>query len=169
MAKFFPQATIAPGRFVPMCSLTTTSRNRLHGTTSTQARRVHAAGQHSHRRVALSRRLAGRQFQFSPHIRELIRKLEAGKFDAFLHGRSSGGAEHAGQCAQTQPHRHPRSSRSRCCRPGGRDRPYRADRDRLDHLRRALSCRPPLCFAGPTSRAAARAGISSPHQTPTPR
>ena len=38
-----------------------------HGITSTQARRLHAAGQHPHRRLALSRRLAGHEFQLRAH------------------------------------------------------------------------------------------------------
>src|SRR3954465_4487261 len=38
--------------------------NGANGKTATQARRVHAAGLHPHRRLALSRGLAGCQFQF---------------------------------------------------------------------------------------------------------
>src|SRR2546423_14004506 len=40
---------------------------RGNGTAATQARRVHAASLYPHRRVALSRGLAGRQFQFSAY------------------------------------------------------------------------------------------------------
>src|SRR5262249_15574049 len=43
--------------------ITPTAEQR-HGTTSTQTRRVHAPCQPAHRRVALSRRLAGCEFQF---------------------------------------------------------------------------------------------------------
>jgi len=65
----------------------------------------YAAGQHSYRRVALSGAWPDANFNFA-HIKRLIQKLEAGKFDAFFHGRPSGRAEHADIGAQAQPHRY---------------------------------------------------------------
>src|SRR5216683_1386507 len=92
-------------RFMPMSSVTTTIAESIHGTTSTQARRVHAAGQHSHRRVALSRGLAGRQFQLSAY-QGADPQAGGRQVRRLLHGRPSGGIEHAGRCAEAQPHRH---------------------------------------------------------------
>ena len=52
-------------------------------TTTTASRRVHAAGQHPHRGLALSGRLPGREFNFA-HIKRFAQTLERGKFDAFF-------------------------------------------------------------------------------------
>src|SRR6266567_2442724 len=109
-----------------------------HGKTAIAAWRVHASGQYPHRCVALYRRMVGRQFQFcasetpDPEIGEWkIRRL--------LHGRPSGCAEHADQCAQAQPHRHLIRAvhavvGAICCH-----RAYRADRDGLDHVARRFA------------------------------
>src|SRR5216683_2131074 len=85
-------------RFMPMSSVTTTIAESVHGTTSTQARRVHAAGQHSHWRVALSRRLAGRQFQLSAY-QGADPKARSRQVRRLLHGRPSRGPEHIGLVA----------------------------------------------------------------------
>jgi 8-oxo-dGTP pyrophosphatase MutT (NUDIX family) len=47
-------------------------------------RRLHAAGQHPHRRLALSRRLAGHEFQLRAHEALASRRSSAAKFDAFF-------------------------------------------------------------------------------------
>ena len=133
-------------RGIPISNPTTTNTEWGDGKTSTAARRVHAAGQYSHRRVALSRRMAGRQFQFRAY-QAADPETGGRKIRRLLHGRPSGRAQHAGQCAQAQPHRHLVRAVHAVVGAGGRHRTYRADRDRLDHLRRALSCRPPLCLA----------------------
>src|SRR5262249_14854710 len=89
-----------------LCFLSTTTMTEWgNGKASTQARRLHAAGQHSHRRLALSRGLARRQFQLSESE---AADPEAGSRQVrrLLHGRSPRRAEHAGQCAQAQPHRY---------------------------------------------------------------
>ena len=122
------------------------TRNRGNGKTSVAARRVHAAGLHSHRRVALSRRLAGRQFQFCAY-QAADPETRSRQVRRLLHGRPSGRAEHAGQCAEAQPHRHLVRAVHAAVGAGRRHRTYRPDRDGLDHLRRALSCRPPLRLA----------------------
>ena len=54
-------------------------------------------------------------FNFA-HIKRCIQTLERGQVRRLLHGRPHGRAEHADGRAQAQPHRRPRSSRSRCCR-----------------------------------------------------
>ena len=131
---------------LPISSPTITSTERGDGKTATQARRVHAAGHHPHRRVALSRRLAGRQFQF-PAYQAADPEAGGRQVRRLLHGRSSGRAEHAGQCAQAQPHRDLVRAVHAAVGAGRRHRTYRPDRDRLDHLRRALSRRPPLRLA----------------------
>ena len=74
---------MAEFRGIPMPSLTTPGTDTARWQNATPAWRVHAADQHPHRRLALSGRLAGCQFQFR-HIKQLIQKLEAGKFDAFF-------------------------------------------------------------------------------------
>ena len=51
--------------------------------TAAQARRFHATGLYSYRRLALSRGVARCQFQLR-RIKQLIQKLEAGTFDAFF-------------------------------------------------------------------------------------
>ncbi len=136
---------------IPISSPTTQSTEWGNGKTSTQARRVHAAGLYSHRRVALSRRLAGRQFQF-PAYQAADPEARSRQVRRLLHGRSSGRAQHAGQCAQAQPHRDLVRAVHAAVGAGRRHRAYRTDRDRLDHLRRALSRRPPLCLARPYQR-----------------
>ena len=142
---FSPHA-MTPLEGVPISSPATTNTEWGDGKTSVAARRVHAAGQHSHRRVALSRRLAGRQFQFRAY-QATDPEARGRKVRRLLHGRPSGRAEHAGQCAQAQPHRHLVRAVHAAVGAGRRHRTYRADRDRLDHLRRALSRRPPLRLA----------------------
>ena len=52
--------------------------------TPTQARRIHAAGQHPYRRLALSRRLAGHEFQLRASSSASLRSWSAAKFDAFF-------------------------------------------------------------------------------------
>ena len=118
--------------------------------TSTQARRLHAAGQHPHRRLALSRRLAGRQLQ----LRTSKRYPDAGgrQVRRLLHGRPPRRAEHAGRGAEAQPHRDLVRAVHAAVGAGRRHRAHRPDRDRLDHLRRALSRRPPLRLARPHLR-----------------
>src|SRR4051794_38150568 len=61
-----PSGWRCPNR-VPISCQTITERNGAHGETATQARRVYAAGLYSHRRMALSGRLARRQLQFSAY------------------------------------------------------------------------------------------------------
>jgi len=83
-------------------------------------------------------------FNFA-HIKRLIQKLESGKFDAFFM------ADHLAvlnmPISALKPHRHLVRAVHAAVGARRRHRAYRADRDRLDHLRRALSCRPPFCFA----------------------
>ena len=59
-----------------------------------RARRLHAPGQHTYRRLALSRRLSGRQFQL-PASEALRADAGAREVRRLLHGRPSGRAEHA--------------------------------------------------------------------------
>ena len=54
-------------------------------------------------------------FNFA-HMKRFIQTLERGQVRRLLHGRPHGRAQHADRGAQAQPHRRPRSSRSRCCR-----------------------------------------------------
>ena len=138
-------------RGIPISNRTTTNTERGDGKTSIAARGVHAAGQHSYRRVALSRRMAGRQFQFRAY-QAADPETRGRKIRRLFHGRPSGRAQHAGQCAQAQPHRHVVRAVHAVVGAGRRHRTYRADRDRLDHLRRALSCRAPLRLAGSHQR-----------------
>ncbi len=121
------------------------------GKAATQARRVHAAGLYPHRRLALSRRVAGRQFQFRAY-QAADPETGGRQIRRLLHGGPSGRAEHAGQCAQAQPHRHFVRAVHAIVGAGRRHRADRPDRDRLDHIRRALSRRPPLCLARPYQR-----------------
>ncbi len=90
-------------------------------------------------------------FNFA-HIKRLIQKLEARKVRRLLHGRPSRRAQHAGQRAEAQPHRDLVRAVHAVVGAGRRHRADRADRHRLDHLRRALSCRAPLCLARPHQR-----------------
>src|SRR4051794_10290626 len=89
--KILPAVPMARLCKLPIYSGTITTTERGDDKTSIAAWRVHAAGQYPHRCVALSRRMAGRQFQFrasktsDPEIGE--RKIRR-----FLHGRPSGRA-----------------------------------------------------------------------------
>src|SRR5260221_13327107 len=105
IAKFFPSALMASPIELPISSPTTTSTEWGNGETATQTRRVHAAGLYPHRCVALSRSLAGRQFQF-PTYKKADPEAGSRQIRRLLHGRPSGRAQHAGRCAQAQPHRH---------------------------------------------------------------
>jgi hypothetical protein len=138
---------MARSRFIPISYQTTKpTREWGHGTTSTQARRIHAAGQHSYRRVALSRRMAGCQFQFRPY-QATDPETRGRKIRRILHGRPSGSAEHADLCVEAQPHRDFVRAVHAVVGTGRRHRADRTDRYGLDHFRRALSCRPPLRLA----------------------
>ena len=73
----------AIARRIPISCRTITKTEWGDGKTSIAARRVHAAGQHSHRRWRYPGAWPDANFNFA-HIKQLIRKLEAGKFDAFF-------------------------------------------------------------------------------------
>src|ERR1700693_5813338 len=90
---------------IPISNEATTNTEWGNGKTSIAARGVHAAGQHSYRRVALSRRMAGRQFQFRAH-QASDPETRSRKIRRLLHGRPSGRAEHADISAEAQPHRY---------------------------------------------------------------
>ena len=113
--------------------------------------RLHAAREHSHRRLALSGRHPRRQLQFPRH-EGLHPDAGAGQVRRLLHGRSPCGAEHAGERAEAQPHRHLVRALHPAVGAGGGDRAHRLDGDRLDHLRRALPYRPPVRVARPHQR-----------------
>ena len=121
-----------------------------------------------HRRLALSRRLARREFQLrAPEA--LHPEAGGGQVRRLLHGRPHGRAEHADGGAQAQPHGRPRSSRSRCCRrwrsapsASGSSPPARPPSTRPTTSRAAS----PRSI---TSATAAPAGTSSPPPTRTPR
>ena len=85
-------------------------------------------------------------FNFA-HIKRLDPETGSRQIRRLLHGRPSGRAEHADQCAQAQPHRDLVRAVHAAVGAGRRHRTYRADRDGIDHVRRALSCRPPLRLA----------------------
>src|SRR5258708_276622 len=71
--------------------------------TATPSRCVHAPGEHPHRGLALSWRVAGHEFQLrAPET--LHPGAGAGKVRCLLHGRPYGCAQHAARCAQAQPH-----------------------------------------------------------------
>src|SRR5205085_12466263 len=120
-------------RFVPISFPNNNRTERGNATASTQARRLHAPGLYSHRRLALSRRLAGRQFQFCAH-QTTDPQARGWQVRCVLHGRSPGGAEHAGRCLEAQPYgdfvRTVHAALGALCG----DRTYRADRDRFDHF-----------------------------------
>src|SRR4051794_30974767 len=69
---------------------------------SIKTRRVHAPCQHSHRRLALSRRLAGCQLQFRAY-QATDPEARSRKIRRLLHGGSSGRAQHADRCTEAQP------------------------------------------------------------------
>ncbi len=137
---------------VPMSSRTTprTDLGR-DGTAATQARRVHAPDQHPHRRLALSRGLARRQFQLRPH-QDADPEARGRQVRRLLHGRSPRRAEHAGQCAQAQPHRDLVRAVHAAVGAVRGHRADRPDRDGLDHVRRALSRGAALRLARPSQR-----------------
>ena len=90
-------------------------------------------------------------FNFA-HIKQLIQKLEAGKFDAFFmadHLAVLNMPINALKRSHTVTSFEPFTLLSALA---GRHRTYRPDRHRLDHLRRALSRRPPLRLARPYQR-----------------
>ena len=122
---------------------------------ATAPRRVHAAGQHPHRGLALSGRHPGRELQLRPY-QALRPDPGARQVRRVLHGRPSRRAEHADERAEAQRHRHLVRSGDPAAGAGGGDRAARADRDRLDDLRRALSRRPPLRLARSSQRRARR-------------
>src|SRR5258708_16338280 len=133
IAKFFPSALMASPFELPISSPTTSSTEWGNGETATQARRVHAAGLYSHRRVALSRGLAGCQLQF-PAYQKTDPEAGSRKIRRLFHGRPSGRAEHAGQCAQAQPHRDLVPAVHAVVGAGRRHPPYPTDRDGFDYL-----------------------------------
>ena len=152
-------------RLYTSIALSNSSLIRTRGThgavASTPAGRIHAAGHHPHRRLALSRRLPGRELQLRAH-QALRADARARQVRRLLHGRPPGRAEHADRRAQAQPHGRPRSSRSRCCRRW-RERPSISV---WSPPARPRSMRPITSRAGlrrsTTSAAAAPAGTSSP-------
>ena len=146
MAKFFSGVPMAQPPAVPISSSTITVRNGANGEAATQARRIHAAGFHPHRRVALSGRLARCQFQF-PAYQETDPETGGRKVRRLLHGRPSGRAEHAGQRAEAQPHGDVVRTVHAIIGAGRRHGTYRPDRDGIDHVRRALSRCAPVCLA----------------------
>ena len=106
---------------------------------------------HPHRRLALSRRLPGRQFQLrAPQT--LRADAGARQVRRLLHGRPPGRAEHADRGAQAQPHGDLVRAVHAAVGAGRRDRAYRPRRHRLDHVRRALSRRAAVRLARPHQR-----------------
>src|SRR4029077_17799343 len=79
-------------------------------------------------------------FNFS-HIRKLIQKLEAGKFDAFFMADHLAVLNMPVDAPKPPPPRPPFGAVHAAVGVGRRYRTYRPDRDRIDHLRRALSRR----------------------------
>ena len=118
---------------------------------STQARRLHAAGEPAYRRLALSGRLSGRQFQLRAS-QALRAEARARQVRRLLHGRPYGGAQHAGRGAQAQPHGDLVRAVHAALGAVPGHRAYRPGRHRLDHLRRALSHRAPVRLARPSQR-----------------
>src|SRR5262249_10522627 len=57
--------------------------------TTTQTRRIHAAGKHPHRRVALSGRVAGHEFQL-PAYQGMYSEARTRQVRCLLHGRPHG-------------------------------------------------------------------------------
>src|SRR5216683_3243349 len=107
-------------------------------TTSTQARRLHAAGEHPYRRVALSRRLPGCKFQ--PRAPQALRADPgAGEVRRLLHGRPYGRAPHADRCVEAQPHGHVVRAVHAALRPVPGHGANRPRRHGVDDFRRALS------------------------------
>ena len=123
----------------------------FHGDPSDQAQRLHAAGQHPHRRLALSRRLAGHEFQLRAH-QGGHPEARSGEVRRLLHGRPHGRAEHADGCAQAEPHLDLVRAVHAAVGAVAGDLAHRAGRHRLDHLRRALSHRAALRLARPHQR-----------------
>src|SRR6266566_7353657 len=67
--------------------------------TATPSRCVYAPGEHPHQRLALSRRVAGHEFQLrAPET--LYPGTGARQIRCLLHGRPYGRAQHADRCAQ---------------------------------------------------------------------
>ena len=128
-----------------------TGARSFHAGTSTQARRLHAAGQHPYRRVALSRRMAGHEFQHRAYAL-LHPGAGAREVRCLLHGRPHGGAEHAGRGPEAQPHGHVVRAVYAAFGALAGDGKHRPGGDRLDHVRRALSHRAALRLARPSER-----------------
>ena len=126
-----------------------------HDQTATPSRRLHAAGQHPHRCLALSWRLSRREFQ--PRAPEELRP-DAGtrQVRCILHGRPSGRAQHADRSAEAQPHRDLVRTVHAAVGVGDGDRPHWPDRHRFHHLRRAVSRRATLRLARPYQRRSRR-------------
>ena len=114
--------------------------------TPTPPRCVHAAGEYPHRRLALSGRLAGHEFQLrAPET--LYPGGGAGEIRCLLHGRSYGLAQHAHRCAKAQPYRNLIRAVHAVVGPVSGHRTHRSGRHRLDDFRYALSHRAALRFA----------------------
>ena len=113
--------------------------------------RLHAAGEHPHRRLALSRRLAGHEFQLRAY-EALHSDAGAREVRRLLHGRPHGRAQHADRCAQAQPHGDVVRAVHAAVGAVAGHRTYRPRRHRLDHVRRALSHRAPLRLARSSQR-----------------
>ena len=123
---------------------------------------------HPYRRLALSRRLPGREFQLRAH-QALRADAGARQVRRLLHGRSHGRAEHAARRAQAQPHGDVVRA-VHAALGAGAERPSISV---SSPPARPRSMRPITSRAGSprstTSAAAAPAGTSSPPPIPTRR
>ncbi|CAA9253329.1 MAG: Nitrilotriacetate monooxygenase component A, partial [uncultured Craurococcus sp.] len=118
---------------------------------SVEARRLHAPGQHPYRRLALSRRLPGCQFQLRP-LQALHPDAGARQVRRLLHGGPPGAAQHADRGAEAQPYRQQLRPADPAAGAGRGDGAYRPHRHGLDHLQRALPHRPQVRLARPYQR-----------------
>ena len=112
------------------------------------SRRLHAAGQHSYRRLAISRGMAGHEFQFRTY-QGIDPKTGTREVRRVFHGRSHGRAEHADGRAEKKSHRDLVRAVHAVVSVVAGHRAHRSGRHRLDHIRRALSHRAPLRLARP--------------------
>ena len=115
-------------------------------------RRLHAAGLDPHRRLALSRRLAGHEFQLRAHQAVRSRRWKRAKFDAFFmadHMAVLNMPMDALKRSHTSTSFEPFTLLSALSQATSAHRPRR---HRLDHVRRALSHRAPLRLARPHQR-----------------
>ena len=94
---------------------------------------------------------ADANFNFAPS-EEFRAKARSREVRRLLHGRPSGRPQHADRGAEAQPHGHIVRAVHAAFGAGRGDRAHRPGRHGLDHLRRALSCRPPLRLARPYQR-----------------